>query len=442
MLETRRRSPLLFLFLFLVPFLATFLLGGCASTSIPAAPSPDEADGVDRVESTPPHSPPDVATTQTPPAAATTNAPACLDASPPQLTPPPPAFKPRPWTMEFKPGYQSAVIDGVTVFLLEPAVLDPKTRKGRPSALDQRNTVSPLVNASPKPLVEGRPVRVFIDPGHGGTDSGALSPDRKLAESKVVLDIAKRLATYLSQTGFEVRLSRQDNTTSPLLEERTLMAAKWKADLFVSIHINATGNGDSGAHGLETFILPPAGASSTYGGSTSSAAQTGNGNDVRNMQLGFAIQRRTLKTTKLADRGLRRARFAVLREASMPAVLVECGFISSPRDRRMLNTAEGRERLARGIFQGICDVSFGTLAPGLPAHEPGRKSAMSVTTEPAGHTAQPPATPPVVPGSALPDKVVVPGRAPAWVPPALPEDPKEDPRLRKIRDEAARAAGF
>jgi N-acetylmuramoyl-L-alanine amidase len=354
----------------------------------------------------------------------------------------------KPWTLDFKHGHQSATIDGVCVYLLEPAVLDPRTRKGKPSALDHKHTVGPLVNAQARPLVQGRPVRVFIDPGHGGADSGALSQDRKLVESRVVLDIAKRLAAYLAQTGFDVKLSRQDNTTSLLLEERTFLAARWKADIFVSIHINATADGDPGAYGLETFILPPAGACSTYGRSASTDAQKGNGNDVRNMQLGFAIQRRTVKTSKMADRGLRRARFTVLRDAPMPAALVECGFISSPRDRKILNTAEGRERLARGIFQGICDYAYGTLAPGLPAHAPGGKDTAvgSTTPPPINKDATPtpiaPRRPVVLHGTNLPDKVVVPNRKPAWTPPPIPEDKKEDPRLQKIREEAARAAGF
>lgn len=429
MLDTPRPASLTLLSI----LLAALLLGGCATTDAPDGGCPSETNDLAIAEAAT-NAPPGLEAS--PQETASTNAPIHLEESPPQLAVPPRPAKPRPWTMEFKHGYQSAVIDGVSVFLLEPAALDPKTRKGRPSPLDYKNTVCPLVNATPKPLVEGRPVRVFIDPGHGGADAGALSQDRKLVESKVVLDIAKRLAAYLTQTGFDVRLSRQDNTVSPLLEERTLMAARWKADVFVSIHINATGDGDASAYGLETFILPPAGSSSTYGGATSAAVQTGNGNDVRNMQLGFAIQRRALKTSKLADRGLRRARFAVLREASMPAALVECGFISSPRDRKVLNTADGRERLARGIFQGICDYAFGTLAPGRPAHEPGRKGAA-----PAAQTPRPAATQ-VPPGSALPDKVVVPDRAPAWVPPPLPENPQEDPRLRKIREDAAKAAGF
>ena len=432
MRDTRRSATLPFLSL----LLAALLLGGCATTDLTdGAPEscPAETNGV-AIAAAATNAPPATAPANAPPSAATdTNAPAAevrLDPSPPRLV-----AKPRPWTMDFKHGYQTAVIDGVTVFLLEPALLDPKTRKGKPSALDYRNTVCPLVNATAKPLVDGRPVRVFIDPSHGGADSGALSQDRKLVEGKVVLDIAKRLATYLTQSGFDVRLSRQDNTLSPLLEERTLMAAKWKADLFVSVHINATGDGDSSAYGLETFILPPAGSSSTYGSRPSATVQNGNGNDVRNMQLGYAIQRRALKTSRLADRGLRRARFSVLREASMPAALVECGFISSPRDRKILTTADGRERIARGLYQGICDYAFGTLAPGLPAHEPGRQAAATAAA------AQPTPTT-TADGTALPDKVVVPGRDPAWKAPPLPDDPAEDPRLRKIREDAAKAAGF
>ena len=221
------------------------------------------------------------------------------------------------------------------------------------------------------------------------------------------------------------------------------MAAKWKADIFVSIHINASGEGETSACGLETFILPPAGTSSTYAGTPSWTVQAGNGNDVRNMQLGFAIQRRALKTSRLADRGLRRARFAVLREARMPAALVECGFITSARDRKILGSVEGRDRLARGIYQGICDYAFGTLAPGLPAHEIPKKAvpAANASSDASG-PAMPVAPTKLATGSELPEKIAVPGREPAWQAPRVADDPAEDPRLRKIREEAAKAAGF
>ena len=374
------------------------------------------------------------------PAASSTHAPAVPATHAPAAKPAP---KSRPWAAEFRHGSQTARIDGVAVILLEPAILDLATLKGKPSPVDYKNTVCPLLNAAAKPLVDDRPVRVFIDPGHGGDDSGALSQDRKLVESKIVLDVAKRLADYLQKSGFDVRLSRQDNTLPRLLEERTLMAAKWKADIFVSIHINATGEGETSACGLETFILPPAGTSSTYAGTPSWTVQAGNGNDVRNMQLGFAIQRRALKTSRLADRGLRRARFAVLREARMPAALVECGFITSARDRKILGSVEGRDRLARGIYQGICDYAFGTLAPGLPAHEIPKKAvpAANASSDASG-PAMPVAPTKLATGSELPEKIAVPGREPAWQAPRVADDPAEDPRLRKIREEAAKAAGF
>ena len=441
---------------------ATLFLAGCATPDADLAACPEEAStNAPSAEASASTNAPLAAasvTTNAFPAAAsvTTNAPAASSthasavpathASAVPATHAPaakPAPKSRPWATEFRHGSQTARIDGVAVFLLEPALLDLATRMGKPSPVDYKNTVCPLLNAAAKPLVDDRPVRVFIDPGHGGDDSGALSQDRKLVESKIVLDVAKRLADYLQKSGFDVRLSRQDNTLPRLLEERTLMAAKWKADIFVSIHINATGEGETSACGLETFILPPAGTSSTYAGTPSWTVQAGNGNDVRNMQLGFAIQRRALKTSRLADRGLRRARFAVLREARMPAALVECGFITSARDRKILGSVEGRDRLARGIYQGICDYAFGTLAPGLPAHEIPKKAvpAANASSDASG-PAMPVAPTKLATGSELPEKIAVPGREPAWQAPRVADDPAEDPRLRKIREEAAKAAGF
>lgn len=447
---------------------------------------------------------------------------------------------PRPWTVYLKNGSEQATIDGVLVFLSNPAIQDKDTKKPKAGTVDAKYTISPLVNSHTKPIVSERKLRVFIDPGHGGADPGASSRDGKLVESRVALDISNRLAEYLTNAGFEVMLSRRDNTFTQVLDERPMKASRWKADIFVSIHLNS--NPASDAHGLETYILPPPGTQSTSGGNYSTAQaeagirNLGNANDVRNMQLGFAIQRRALKSTHLVDRGLRRARFAVLRDSTMPAVLVECGFLSSPRDQKLVRTAEGNAKLARGIYEGICDYAFGTLSPAQPPHPlfskdgkplpsslfadatspavtappvvspsdaapakstqsaaPTPSTAVAVSTVEASvpatkketgcatqkenspvaqqkpspqakspeippvkqvslpnakspETALPKANPALVQplpiSGPLPDAAVVANRTPEWTPPALDNDPHEDPRIKQARLNAAKAAGL
>lgn len=360
--------------------------------------------------------------------------------TPPQKTPAgavkPPLAKSssKPWTINLRHGYETAIIDGVLVYLYAPAEIDSKTQKTKPSAVDMRHVISPLTTASTNAIASGRPLRVFIDPGHGGADPGALSTDRKLVESQIALDISKRLAEYLSNAGFEVMLSRRDNTFTQVLEERSMKAARWKADVFLSIHLNA--NPSSSADGLETYVLPVHGMLSTSADNPSPSTraqanirENGNANDVRNTQLGFAIQRRTVRTSRLTDRGLRRARFVVLREASMPAALIECGFLSSSKDQKMLRTADGRERLARGIYQGVCDYAFGTVAPGHPPY-PVKSSR-----------AAPPPMTPAQQAQKTTDSITTEPK-PTWQPPQVQEDPGEDPRLKQIRLEAAKAAGL
>jgi len=93
----------------------------------------------------------------------------------------------------------------------------------------------------------------------------------------------------------------------------------------------------------------------------------GNARNAENLRLAFCVQRRLLRTTDLADRGLKRARFQVLRDASAPAILVEAGFLSNSADAAFLAKPAGRERVARGIYQGIIDYALGQIAPGYPA---------------------------------------------------------------------------
>ncbi len=376
-----------------------------------------------------------------------TNGVVKISALPPKITPPPPASA-KPWKLVLEHGSQRALVDNVLVYLSAPAMINRETKKPQASITDYRYMLSPLLNAQTNAIAPERALRVFIDPGHGGADPGAISHDSKTFESRLTLDLAKRLAKHLKNAGFEVMLSRSDNVLTQVLEERPLKASRWKADIFLSIHFNA--NPSTSARGFETYILPAHGMLSTSADNPSPASraqanirENGNANDIRNMQLGFAIQRRTLKSTKLEDRGLRRARFVVLREAKMPAVLIECGFLSSPKDLKFIRTAEGQEKLARGIYEGICDYAFGTMAPGLPPH-PLKVSAVKPSTilpstlQTHAQTLKPPAT--AITPAATGEVINV--ATPTWKPEPLIDDPNEDPRIRQIRKDAAAAAGL
>lgn len=198
---------------------------------------------------------------------------------------------------------------------------------------------------------------VVLDPGHGGKDKGTTD-QRALKEKTLVLDLARRIRVILANAGLKVYLTREGDRFIDL-EERCRKAARWNADIFVSIHINAAGN--TNAEGIETFILPAAGYPSTSAAAVkqSVAATTFSGNrfDAANAVLGDSIQRALREKTEAVDRGLRRARFVVLKHAPCPAALVECGFLSNHAEAQKLQSLEYRDRLARGISEGVIDYA-------------------------------------------------------------------------------------
>ena len=338
-----------------------------------------------------------------------------------------PAAKPKPWKFQYSAGSVLAKFDGISVYLGLPAVSDWKRKSIGPSALDAKSTVAPLRDARAKPLVSGRPMRVCIDPGHGGMDSGAKSKDGKTLEKTVALDIASRVAKKLRADGFDVLMTRSDDATSLELSDRVDKSYRWRADAFVSIHLNSEKK--TSARGIETYVFPALGMESTsHSGKPTVESKTkfhGNSHDVGNMQLAYCIQRRLVRAlgAKSEDRGVRRARWIVLRDARAPATLVECGFVSSPSDLAWLRTENGRETAARGIYEGICDFAFGTMAPGLPARKPPEKPAPAKQEKAAA---------PAAPQGSM-ERVSAP-------PPERPLD--SSPGVAAAREAALRAAGL
>ena len=215
--------------------------------------------------------------------------------------------------------------------------------------VDMANLIAPLFAA---PVATNSPMRVQLDAGHGGEDSGCVSPHSGLQEKDLVLDVALRAGEILISRGMEVVYSRT-NDTFISLSGRSGIAAKSKADAFVSVHANFAEN--QTARGIEAFTLPFANMPSTSAETTlSKVARVGNANDLLNTILGNEIQRRMPGRLGEADRGLRHARFQVLRDTPCPAVLMEIGFLSNPTDSRNLSSNWYRDRIARAIADGVC----------------------------------------------------------------------------------------
>jgi hypothetical protein len=170
--------------------------------------------------------------------------------------------------------------------------------------------------------------KIFIDPGHGGSDPGALGK-KGTRESDIALKTALLLGALLTQNGFDVGYSRESDVFVGL-SERARMANNWKSDFFVSLHCNSYS--DPNSNGTETFAY----------NEQSAAVPTAK-----------RVQERLIARLCLCNRGVKFANFAVLRETNMPAILAELAFISNANEEKLLNDAVFREKAANALFEGI-----------------------------------------------------------------------------------------
>ena len=239
-------------------------------------------------------------------------------------------------------------INGINVWLHYPCY---NTRHGWSIRMDDfQKTIDPILR-SYKYLTPKMPKIVVLDPGHGGKDSGAIGK-RNVYEKLAVLSIALRVRKKLQAKNIKVYMTRSTDRFLTL-EQRSAYAKKVGADLFISIHADAAGS--PSASGIETFVMTAQGYDSTnsFGKGEKGPSGAGNKRDAANAILGYSIQANLFKQVHRIDRGLRRARFAVLRNAPCPAVLVECGFLSNPTEEKLMLDKRYRDKLAQGITNGI-----------------------------------------------------------------------------------------
>ena len=170
--------------------------------------------------------------------------------------------------------------------------------------------------------------KIFIDPGHGGSNPGAIAASG-LEEADVTLDIGLRLGRILKSRGYEVAYSRTEDVTVSLAE-RARLANDWGADYFISIHCNSNPN-------------PEANGTSTYCFSLGTTAAV----------LAEYVNSALVQAIGTRDLGVLTANFAVLRRTRMPAILVETAFLSNPEEAAQLAEPSFREMCALGIADGI-----------------------------------------------------------------------------------------
>lgn len=240
-------------------------------------------------------------------------------------------------------------INGVQVWLLLPVV----ARNGKVclAQLDVERTLQPLLSPTRAPA-SARIRKICLDPGHGGKDPGNQVGSNQ--EKQYTLLLAQEVRAQLAHAGFKVTLTRSTDTFIDL-PSRTELAKRQSADLLVSLHLNAAETGRDSVQGAEVYCLTPAGASSTNARKEGSFAGwfPGNRHNDLNLVLAYQVQKALTRNLAVPDRGVRRARFAVLRNAVMPAVLVEAGFMSHPAEGRKIFTAAYRQKMAQAIVEGL-----------------------------------------------------------------------------------------
>jgi N-acetylmuramoyl-L-alanine amidase len=193
---------------------------------------------------------------------------------------------------------------------------------------------------------------ICLDPGHGGKDTG--NHVGRHDEKTYTLLLAFDVREELEKDGFKVILTRHQDTYVDL-PERPAYANRHGADLFVSLHFNASPADPDEVKGPETYCITPTGASSTNarGESGNHGPTVANRHENDSLLLAYQVQKSLVQTLNLDDRGVRRARFAVLRDATMPAILVESGYMTNPTEGEKIYTAAYRHALARAIAKGI-----------------------------------------------------------------------------------------
>lgn len=205
---------------------------------------------------------------------------------------------------------------------------------------------------------------IVIDAGHGGKDPGGGTGD--LIEKPIVLSLSKKIGAILSAKGYTVLLTRETDRFIPL-KERTAFATRHKGDLFLSIHANASENPQ--ANGIETYYLDV--KSTDKNAEIIAARENANSGysiqELESLLKGLIVESKSKDSRRLAkyvqqelvavtgatDRGVKHARFVVLIGTSVPAILVETGFVTNPTEGRKLTSDAYQQQLAAAIVRGV-----------------------------------------------------------------------------------------
>jgi N-acetylmuramoyl-L-alanine amidase len=194
------------------------------------------------------------------------------------------------------------------------------------SAAPHATAVAPRATAAAKPGPVTSNTVVVIDAGHGGFDRGGI-PGQRVSESQMTLDVALRLRAALQASGYRVVMTRSTDVFVPL-GTRVAIANQYRNGIFVCIHFNSATR--RGANGIETYFY-----------------------SSQSLPLASAIHYYVAGGAPSPNRGVRRRGYFVLRRTSIPAILVECGFLTNPYEASYVSSAPYRQKLADEIARGV-----------------------------------------------------------------------------------------
>ncbi|WP_105148759.1 GBS Bsp-like repeat-containing protein [Streptococcus suis] len=197
-------------------------------------------------------------------------------------------------------------------------------------------------------LPSSRSYTVYIDPGHGGRDSGASYGG--VHEKNLALSVSNKLRENLLQYGINVLMTRTGDYDVDFKTERSRMTNASNADLFISIHFNATGAGVSNSTGIETYWYQ---YDPEYQPKINKEMHNNPTRLAESEILANKVQESLIKETGAVNRGVRRETFAVLRETAIPAILVELGFMDNPSELQVIKQDSYHTRLAKALAQGV-----------------------------------------------------------------------------------------
>jgi N-acetylmuramoyl-L-alanine amidase len=270
-------------------------------------------------------------------------------------------------------GTSELYINGVRFFTHFPLV--NRGEESLISAMDVGKIIEPVLRPS---RITGaqRVETVILDPGHGGMDQGTAS--QWGTEKAFALAVALIARDQLLRAGFKVEMTRSSDVLVSL-EERVAFANRFSNAVFISIHFNS-----GGGAGVESYLLAPDGVASNasaelHPSTNDSQPNEGNAQDGQNIALTAAVHASILSHCSAFDRGVRHARFKVLRNIRVPAVLLEAGFITDSVEGQRIASAQYRQQMGTAIAEGVKTYdaavnyrspisSFAVVRANLPPH--------------------------------------------------------------------------